>query len=624
MEKPYLSHIKSPKDIVDFSDEQLTELCDEVREKLITVVSQNGGHLASNLGTVELTVALEKVFNSTDDSIVWDVGHQCYTHKLLTGRANEFDTLRTEGGISGFPKRSESPYDAFNAGHSSTSISAAYGIARAKNILGKKGCTIAVIGDGALTGGLAYEGLNNAGRFQKNFIVVLNDNKMSISKNVGSMAKYLRRVRFMPKYIRAKERIEHVLERVPVVGKPSAKAIRVIKKKLRHALSHSTIFEDMGFHYYGPLDGHNISDLVTVFETVKDIKGPVLVHIVTKKGKGYAMAESRPNVYHGISAFDIETGEPKTGAIDFSFVFGNKLCELAEKNKKICAITAAMRSGTGLDRFSTEFKPRFFDTGIAEEHAVTFAGGLAAQGALPFFAVYSTFLQRCVDQIIHDVAMQNLHIVLAIDRAGLVGEDGETHQGVFDVALLNPVPNLEIYSPTYFSELEIAMDFAVAANNKPVAVRYPRGGEPYKPQDFQVTKKHYQFYGSSNSSTLIVTYGKLFASACKAMQILESKGVSVCILKLNRIKPIPAKALDLAAEYKNIFFFEEGMATGGVGEHFLYDLVKREYKGEYKLTAIDDIYVKHAKVDSLLKKLGLDENGIADTVLKGLQSKGGE
>lgn len=615
MEKPYLSHITSPKDIADFTNEQLSELCDEIREKLINVVSQNGGHLASNLGTVELTVALEKIFNSKNDSIVWDVGHQCYTHKLLTGRADRFDTIRTEGGLSGFPKREESPYDAFNVGHSSTSISAAYGIARAKNILGKDGYTVAVIGDGALTGGMAYEGLNNAGRFTKNFIVVLNDNKMSISKNVGSMARYLKRVRFKPGYIRTKARVEHTLERTPVVGKPISNVMKWSKAKLRHALYQTTLFEDMGFHYYGPLDGHNVTELLQVFETVKDIKGPVLVHVVTKKGKGYAMAESKPNVYHGISAFDIETGEPKSGNTDFSYVFGHKLCELAKKNKKICAITAAMLSGTGLSKFASEFKPRFFDTGIAEEHAVTFAGGLAAEGVLPFFAVYSTFLQRGIDQIIHDIAMQNLHVVFAIDRAGLVGEDGETHQGVFDVALLNSVPNLEIYSPTYFNELETAMENATASNSGPIAIRYPRGCEPYRPEDFLPTKKHYQIYGNSKTDILIVTYGKIFSNACKALEILKNKGVGVCILKLNRIKPIPDKALNTALEYKNIFFFEEGMATGGVGEHFFNEISKRGYSGKYTLTAIDDIYVKHAKVDSLLEKLRLDTKGMTNTIL---------
>ena len=621
MEKPYLEHIKYPSDISDFTQKELSELCEEIREKLINVVSRNGGHLASNLGTVELTVALEKVFSSKNDSIVWDVGHQCYTHKLLTGRADVFDTIRTEGGISGFPKREESEYDAFNAGHSSTSISAAYGIARAKAMLDKEGYTVAVIGDGALTGGMAYEGLNNAGRFKKNFIVVLNDNKMSISRNVGSIAKYLKRVRFKSGYLKTKARFERIFSKIPFAGGAVVRGVRKIKAKVRYSLYQTVLFEDMGFHYYGPIDGHNINELAEVFESIKNIKGPVLVHVITKKGKGYTLAENKPNVYHGISAFDIETGEPLSGKTDFSFIFGNKLCELAEKNKKICAITAAMESGTGLSRFATEFKTRFFDTGIAEEHAVTFAGGLASEGALPFFAVYSTFLQRGVDQIIHDVAMQNLHVVFAIDRAGLVGEDGETHQGVFDVALLNPIPNLTIYSPTYFEELESIMELSVASGSGAIAIRYPRGTEPYKPEDFACGKKHYTIYGSSKCDTLIITYGKIFANACMAKEILSRKNTDVCIMKLNRIKPIPEQALNDAVSFKNIFFFEEGMLTGGIGEHFLAEEVKRGYNGKFIINAIDDIYVRHAKVDSLFEKLGLSADGMAEVVLKNREDK---
>lgn len=621
MEKPYLEHIKSPSDISDFTQEELSELCEEIREKLINVVSRNGGHLASNLGTVELTVALEKVFSSKNDSIVWDVGHQCYTHKLLTGRAEMFDTIRTEGGISGFPKREESEYDAFNAGHSSTSISAAYGIARAKTMLDKEGYTVAVIGDGALTGGMAYEGLNNAGRFKKNFIVVLNDNKMSISKNVGSIAKYLKRVRFKSGYLRTKARFERIFSKIPIAGDAIVRGVKKIKSKVRYSLYQTVLFEDMGFHYYGPIDGHNVTELAEVFDSVKNIKGPVLVHVITKKGKGYTLAENKPNVYHGISAFDIETGEPLSGKTDFSFIFGNKLCELAAKNKKICAVTAAMESGTGLSRFATEFKARFFDTGIAEEHAVTFAGGLASEGALPFFAVYSTFLQRGVDQIIHDVAMQNLHVVFAIDRAGLVGEDGETHQGVFDVALLNPIPNLTIYSPTYFEELENIMEISTASGSGAIAVRYPRGTEPYKPEDFVCSKKHYAMYGNSRCDTLIITYGKIFANACMAKEILSEKNKDVCIMKLTRIKPVPEQALNDAMSFKNIFFFEEGMLTGGIGERFLVEEIKRGYNGKFIINAIDDIYVRHAKVDSLFEKLGLSASAMAETVLKNREDK---
>ena len=406
-----------------------------------------------------------------------------------------------------------------------------------------------------------------------------------------------------------------------MLGTGTTKVLRKIKNKIRLSLMQTTIFEDMGFSYYGPVDGHDIKNLTSVFENVKSINGPVLVHVITKKGKGYAMAENKPNIYHGISAFDIETGEPKSGNIDYSSVFGNKLIEMARENKNICAITAAMESGTGLSKFATEFKSRFFDTGIAEEHAVTFAGGLATQGILPFFAVYSTFLQRGVDQIIHDIAMQNLHMVFAIDRAGLVGEDGETHQGVFDVALLNPIPNITIYSPTYFEELETAMEISVTENNGPVAIRYPRGTEPYKPDNFKCTKSDFSFYGELNSDILLVTYGKIFGNACKAYELLKEKGLNVSILKLNKIKPIPEKAVDASLKYKEIFFFEEGMAIGGIGEHFYNEISNRGFNGEFKLTAIDDIYVKHAKVESLLKKLNLDTEGIANTVLSHKRGK---
>ncbi len=615
MKRPYLKYINSPCDIVNFTDEELNELSAEIREKLIEVVSKNGGHLAPNLGTVELTIALEKVFNGKNDSIVWDVGHQCYTHKLLTGRADRFDTIRTEGGLSGFPKRDESEYDAFNSGHSSTSISAAYGIARAKSILGINASTVAVIGDGALTGGMAYEGLNNAGRFKKNFIVVLNDNKMSISKNVGAIARYLKGIRLKKGYLKTKMRVERVLRKIPVIGNRTATFLRNIKTDIRLSLNQSNIFEDLGFSYYGPFDGHDIKKLTQVFENVKAIEGPVLVHVITKKGKGYAMAESKPNVYHGISAFDIETGEPKSGKIDYSAVFGTKLIELASKNEKICAITAAMEAGTGLSEFATVYKSRFFDTGIAEEHAVTFAGGLAAQGVLPFFAVYSSFIQRGIDQIIHDVAMQKLHVVFAIDRAGLVGEDGETHQGVFDVALLNPVPNITIYSPTYFEELDIAMDLATEKSNGPIVIRYPRGTEPYMPKDFVCTNKPFSIYGDTNADILLVTYGKIFSNICKAYEILKEKGINTAILKLNRIKPIDHEAIKTTLGYKKIYFFEEGMATGGIGEHFYNRISKEGFNGTFKLTAIDNIYVKHAKVDSLLKKLKLDPDSMAETIL---------
>lgn len=611
---PYLDRIKSPADLEDMSLDELNILCSEIRKKLIETVSKNGGHLASNLGAVELTVALHKVFHGTDDSIVWDVGHQCYTHKILTGRLDEINTIRTEGGLSGFPKREESPFDAFNAGHSSTSISAAYGIARAKNLLDVDGYTLAVIGDGALTGGLAYEALNNAGRYKKNFIVILNDNNMSISKNVGSVAKYLKGMRIKPGYLRIKSHVEKVLSHIPVLGNSIRNIIRRSKSTLRSLVYKSTLFDDMGFTYYGPINGHDINQLINFFTAAKKLTRPVLIHVVTTKGKGYSFAENDPKSFHGISAFDVDTGEPISSKKGYSHVFGEKLCQMAQRDKRICAITAAMASGTGLAKFACDYKDRFFDVGIAEEHAVTFAGGLAAEGMLPVFAVYSTFLQRSIDQIIHDIAMQKLHVIIAVDRAGIVGEDGETHQGVFDVALLNPVPNLVIYSPCYFDELRRDMQTAAYTNNNTIVIRYPRGCESYKPKDFICGNKTYDIYGDQSSDILLITYGKLFSYGAKALEKLKRENISICILKLNRIKPIPKESIAFAMGFKKIFFFEEGMATGGVGEHFNYDLTKRHYSGKFTITAIDDKYVKQAKVESSLKQLKLDSEGMVKII----------
>lgn len=616
-----LEQLNTPEDLQYLTDAELKALCGEIRAAIVDAVSKNGGHLASNLGTVELTVAMLKAFPSVDDRIVWDVGHQCYTHKILTGRFQDIGTIRTEGGLCGFPKRSESPYDAFNAGHSSTSISAAYGIARAKELKGEPGYTLAVIGDGALTGGLAYEGLNNAGRFKKNFIVVLNDNKMSISRNVGSMARYLTGIRIKPAYLRVKSRVEKALIHTPVVGNPIRKILQRSKSSVRKMVYKDTLFDDMGFTYYGPVEGHNLEELENAFNAAKNVKEPVLVHVVTTKGKGYQYAENDPKGFHGISSFDVETGEPISSKTGFSNVFGKKLCEMARSDKRICAITAAMQSATGLNDFSRLYKDRFFDVGIAEEHAVTFAGGLAAGGMLPVFAVYSTFLQRSMDQIIHDVATQKLHVILAIDRAGIVGEDGETHQGVFDVALMGSIPGAVIYSPSYFDELCRDMQTAAYTNNGIVAVRYPRGGELYRPSDFKFGKKTYDFYGNPRAQTLLVTYGRLFSYACKAKERLFKKGIDVCILKLGRIKPIPKEAITASMQYKYIFFFEEGMASGGVGEHFMYELSRWRWDGKYTLTAIDNRFVQHATVESSLKALKLDESGMADVISKGIREE---
>ncbi len=613
-----VARIKSPKDLKNLSEDELKTLCGEIREIIVSVVAKNGGHLASNLGAVELTVALHRVFNNENDSLVWDVGHQSYTHKILTGRLEEIYSIRTENGISGFPKRSESPHDAFNVGHSSTSVSAAYGIAVGKQLAGDDSSTVAIIGDGAFTGGLAFEGMNNAGKSKKNFIIVLNDNKMSISRNVGALARYLGGIRMNPKYLHLKTKVETALSKLPILGTPIRNLLKRSKSRVRNLVYKRTLFDDLGFAYYGPVDGHNIPELEKALKAAKSVNRPVLVHVVTTKGKGYSFAENDPKSFHGLGGFDVDTGEKISSRRDFSGVFGDNLTDMAYENKRLCAITAAMSTGTGLVGFSKKHKDRFFDVGIAEEHAVTFACGLAVEGMIPVFAVYSTFLQRSVDQIIHDAAMQNLHIILAIDRAGVVGTDGETHQGVFDVALLNSVPNVKIYSPCYFDELELALSSAVNDDDGVVAIRYPRGGQPYKPVDYDCTSAPCDIYGDKSSKVLLVTYGRLFSNACRALEALGENGKGFCILKLNRIKPIDIEAVKAAEKYKSILFFEEGMKTGGVGQSFLCMLEERGYAGKFSITAIDDEFVAQAEVERSLEILGLDDKSIASAVLREL------
>lgn len=605
MSNEILSTIKSPSDIKSLSDAQLKQLCKEIREKIIDTVSVNGGHLSPNLGVVELTVMLHYIFDCPSDSIVWDVGHQCYTHKMLTGRYDSIHTIRTEGGLSGFPKRGESEYDAFDVGHSSTSISAAFGIACAKQLSGDDSHTIAVIGDGSLTGGLAYEGLNNAGRFKKNFIVILNDNKMSISKNVGAMARYLTSIRVKPSYLRVKNRIDTFLQRTEF-GAKVMNSLRRSKNRLKNIVYKDTLFDQLGYRYYGPVDGHDIDSLRNALTAAKNTKGPVLIHVLTKKGKGYQYAESDSASFHGIGQFHIETGEPLSSKTDFSTVFGGSLCRIAESDERVCAVTAAMRTGTGLIPFSQQFKDRFFDVGIAEEHAVTFSCGMAAKGMIPVFAVYSTFLQRGYDQLLHDAAMQKLHMVVAIDRAGIVGEDGETHQGVFDVSMLNSIPNTTIFSPCYFDEMTESLSTAIYGCDSLVAVRYPRGGETARPDDLQESSMNYDIYGDKNAKKLLVTYGRLFSNAVKAYEMMKSHGENICILKLCRIKPIDKKAIEFAKGFDTIHFFEEGILAGGIGETFDYELTKMGYTGMYKITAIEDRFIPHSKVESALKLNKLD------------------
>ncbi len=604
----YLDKIDSPADLKKLSIDELYILCDEIRDMLIKTVSQNGGHLSPNLGTVELTVAMHYVYDLPKDSIVWDVGHQAYTHKILTGRRDRMSTIRQKGGLSGFPKRSESKYDAFNVGHSSTSISAAYGIARAKALKGDNSRTVAVIGDGALTGGLAYEGLNNAGRSPKNFTIILNDNKMSISKNVGSMAKYLTHIRITPGYIKVKKAVEKVLLHTPLIGNPIRSLLLNSKSKLRISVYRNTIFEDLGFVYYGPVDGHDIRKLIHALNASKNVTQGVLIHVITKKGKGYSFAENDPKSYHGVGKFDIDTGEPLSSRKGYSARFGEIMCDFAGKDEKLCAITAAMQSGTGLSGFARKYRERFFDVGIAEEHAVTFASGMAAQGMIPVFAVYSSFLQRSYDQLIHDAAAQDLHIVLGVDRAGIVGDDGETHQGVFDVAMLNSIPNATVYSPCYFDELKADLDRAIYHDTGIAAVRYPRGGEPFRPLDYR-SGGVCTVYGSGKAAVL-VTYGRLFANAVQAAQVLRDKGTDITIVKLELIRPIPEEAVETAASFDRVYFFEEGIEQGGIGETFFMRLRDHGFKGSFELTGIKDRFVPQSTVDEAFADLGLDCAGM--------------
>lgn len=610
----YLDRIESPADIKTLTEKELETLAEEVRAVLIDTVSQNGGHLASNLGVVELSIALHRVFDSPKDPIVWDVGHQVYTHKLLTGRYKDFSTIRQEGGLSGFSCPRESAHDPFFSGHSSTSISAALGIATAKELSGDKHTTIAVIGDGALTGGLAYEALNNAGRSGKRLIVILNNNEMSISKNVGSVARYLAVLRSKTGYFRLKARTEKVINRIPFIGKKLSAQIFKLKTRIKNAIYKSTFFEDLGFRYMGPIDGHNIAQLSEALESAKMVNAPVLLHINTIKGKGYNFAEKAPSEFHGISKFNIDTGEPLMSGANFSAEFGKFLCEIAAKDKRICAVTAAMSLGTGLEDFRKTYPTRFFDVGIAEEHAVTFCSGLSRGGMVPIFAVYSSFLQRGFDQLVHDGALQGLHMVLAIDRAGFVGEDGVSHQGILDTAFLNGIPHITVYAPATYKGLKHAFIQSIYHEDGLVAVRYPRGSEKALPQETEEEFSSFEWYGDKNASQMIVTYGRVFGEAVPACDALNAQGEPTAILKLNRIIPLDIDAVKVALSAKRIFFFEEGIRSGGIGERFGELLLENGFKGEYTLTAVPDEFVIHASVTSQMKRYRLDTDGMLSVI----------
>lgn len=610
MKYKILSDINCPDDIKALDIQGLETLCSEIRDKLITTISKNGGHLASNLGAVELSVAMHKVFNSPKDQFVFDVGHQCYTHKLLTGRYSSFDTIRTKNGISGFCRPGESEHDIFYSGHSGTSVSAGLGLAESKLLNEDDGYVISVIGDGSFTGGMVYEALNNGGRSKAKHIIVLNDNKMSISENVGAFAKYLAVIRSRPEYYSFKARTESVITKLPF-GEKLAHKIYNLKTDIKNKLySQSTFFEDLGYRYMGPIDGHNIENLCDAFESAKAVNGPVVLHVITVKGKGYEHAEKDPSVFHGISKFDVDTGEYKLSGESFSDVFGKKICELAENDTSICAITAAMGIGTGLEKFRENYNERFFDVGIAEEHAVTFASGLAKNHMKPIYAVYSTFLQRCYDQLVHDVSLQKQKIIFAIDRAGFVGEDGETHHGLFDVAFLNTIPDIMVYSPCCFRSLEADINNALYGYELSTAVRYPRGSQKANVSKLEYPCIEYAFYGNKNADKAIVTYGRITSEAVDAVDELENIGISTTLLVLNQIKPLPEQALAILRDKTEIYFFEEGMKSGGVAEKLGSVLMENSFKGKYSITAVEDKFAPQASVSDLIAMYNLDKESI--------------
>jgi 1-deoxy-D-xylulose-5-phosphate synthase len=616
----YLETIKKPSDIKNFTLSGLKELSKELREVIIKQVSINGGHLSSNLGVIELTIALHYVFNSPIDKIIWDVGHQCYPHKLLTGRYENFHTLRKYGGISGFPKRDESEHDVFGTGHSSTSISAALGIIEARDKKGENFKVIAVIGDGSMSSGLAFEGLNNAGHLKKDIIVVLNDNEMSISQNVGALSAYLNRILTGDFYQKFKKETKSFIEGIPKLGKKAAKIAQKAEEMLKGLFLPGILFEELGFNYVGPIDGHNIELLIETFKRIKVVSSPMLVHVVTKKGKGYKFSEKSPSLFHGIGPFKIETGDFITGGEPtYSEVFGNSLTELASKDDRIIAISAAMKEGTGLVKFSEKYPERFYDVGIAEPHAVTFAAGLASQGLKPVVAIYSTFLQRAIDEIIHDVCLQNLPVVFAIDRAGIVGEDGPTHSGAFDISYLRHIPNIIIMAPKDGFELMSMLEFALK-QNCPVAIRYPRGKINQIPSTKSIVSEIH--LGESEvikdgKDIALIALGSTVYPALSASQLLEENGISAMVVNARFVKPLDHRLLlSIVSKIKRIVTIEENVLAGGFGSailEFLNNIDKLDFK--VHRIGLPDKFIEQGSQKELRQKYGLDERGIYHSAL---------
>ena len=608
-----LEKIEQSSDIKKLKEEDYPVLAEEIRQFLLEKISHTGGHLASNLGVVELTMALHLAFDLPTDKIIWDVGHQSYTHKLLSGRKDGFDELRQFGGMSGFPKRKESPYDAFDTGHSSTSISAGLGIAQAREILGDSYSVVSIIGDGALTGGMAYEALNNAAQMKKNFIIVLNDNEMSISKNVGGMSKYLSNVRTKESYAELKLNVVKGLSSIPFIGKGLSNGLYTVKNLIKQLFVPGMLFEDMGITYLGPVDGHNVKEMIRVFKEAKRVRHAVLVHVLTKKGKGYEPAEKNPARFHGVEPFDIATGKPlkEKKYPSYTDIFSDKICSLAQKNKKLVAITEAMPDGTGLSKFAAKYPERFFDVGIAEAHAVTSAAGMAAAGLKPVVAVYSSFLQRGYDQVLHDVCIQNLPVLFAIDRAGLVGSDGETHQGIFDISFLSLVPGMSIMAPKNLWELQDMLEFGMEFNG-PLAVRYPRGQAYRGLEGFSAPIE----YGRAEmlyeeKDIALFALGSMVSTGEHVREKLKEKGYSCTLVNARFVKPLDTDMIDrLCRSHRLIVTMEENVLRGGMGMCATRYIHEHYPKIRVIQVALPDAYVEHGNVSVLREMLGIDSDSV--------------
>ncbi|MDF2819663.1 MAG: 1-deoxy-D-xylulose-5-phosphate synthase [Clostridiales bacterium] len=608
------------KKIENLDKSELKCLAKEIREFLVTSISKTGGHLSSNLGVVELTIAMHSVFNITKDKFVWDVGHQSYVHKILTGRKAGFERLRKLGGLSGFPKTLESRADSFNTGHSSTSISAGLGMVKARELNKDNYSVISVIGDGALTGGMAFEALNNAARLKSNFIIVLNDNNMSIDKNVGALSKYLNSIRTEPKYKNFKQDIEKFINQIPAVGPRMVRTVKKSKNSIKQLFVSGMLFEELGIKYIGPIDGHNIDELITNFGYAKRVNGPVLLHVKTTKGKGYKFAEKNPGKFHGIEPFEIITGNvlTKKKKLTFTETFSNYLVKLGKENDKIVAISAAMPNGTGINKFAKEFPDRAFDVGIAEQHAVTFAAGMAISGYIPVVAIYSSFLQRAYDQIIHDVCIQNLPVIFAIDRAGIVGEDGDTHQGIFDLSYLSHIPNLTIMCPSHSKELEDMLDLAVSMNS-PVAIRYPKG----KIEENRDLESHTKLEVgkaeviSNGKDIAILAVGSMVNTGRKVNENFRALGFNVTVVNMRYVKPFDTQLIDnICSNHKYIFTLEENVCVGGFGREVLaYISSKNNFYNVVTNISLEDKFIEHGTRDELCTICGLDENTITEKIL---------